>query len=885
MQRLLFYLNYAARNLRRSARWTTFAVFCIAAGVATVVALRTLGLAIGNSLTDNVRNNNHGDITIASSSGGASLLPGFGSSQDQTNFTPAQVSAVQTWAQTNDAQVAFYYRTGSLQVTAVNYVSVGRPQFINVLLIDPQTFPPTGDITALDPAGVPLRDLFTGGNEVVISQNLAESQGIKVGDTVRVSNTTDLYTVRGIVSTDHEASITNPFAAFFGFAYLNIQDAAKFKMPTEPNTISLTLPPTLSVDQAVNDLQRLIPGGDYTTVPDLLKTNQQIADYLGRFIVIMGLGALLIGGVGIINTMLVLVGRRTEEIAALKTFGLKGRQVAALFLAEALLLGVIGSVVGCLVGIVLSLGVNQYGAAFLQQALPWHIYPEALAYGFVLGIVVTLVFGVLPILTANRIRPATILRPNEAQLPAVGVFHSLLALLLVVVVIGGIAGEIIGNLNLGRVYISGPVIGIVGVALTLLILGILVCLLWVVVWLVGHLPAFGSVDLRLALRNLTARRIRTATTLLALSAGMFALSSITFVGEGTREVLQFQLTENLGGNVLVFPALGLVSPTLGQATLNAQLQGVQGVQNNIRLSVYDSRLVAIDGQLPLQAERRGLPVPDNTYRGDFNVSLIARDSSNPDFSTLPAPIKGRLFTPADQGKRVMVVSDDWATQEQVDIGSIMTLQTPGGRLGFKVVGIVPTARFNLGKLFIPSDTIHGVRSMQFNILQVDPAHVNEVLLKLSENPLVFALDITFIDGLLKRLIDQFSAIPTVVGLLSLLTAAVAMANTVSLATLERRRQIGVLKAVGLKGRRVLWIMLLENSLVGLLGGLIGIGLSALGVAIMTNIGIGVSIPIPANAMPVAVGLVIASLVIAWVATFLSAWVAVHERVANVLRYE
>ena len=112
-----------------------------------------------------------------------------------------------------------------------------------------------------------------------------------------------------------------------------------------------------------------------------------------------------------------------------------------------------------------------------------------------------------------------------------------------------------------------------------------------------------------------------------------------------------------------------------------------------------------------------------------------------------------------------------------------------------------------------------------------------------------------------------------------------MANTVSLQTLERRRQIGVLKAVGLKGRRVLWIMLLENTLVGLLGGLIGIGVSALGVAIMTWAGIGDAVPIPREAVPVAVALVIASVLIAWAATFLSARVAVRERVANVLRYE
>ena len=877
MQRILFYLNYAARNLRRGARWTTFAVFCIAAGVATVVALRSLGLAIGDSLTDNVRQNNHGDITISRSNPSANLFPAFTRSQRQADdtFTQAQVDQVQKWAQQNNAQVAVYSRTGNIQVTAVNYVSVGRPQFINVLLIDPKTFPPTGDILALDPAGKALRDLFTDGNDIVISQNLADSQSIKVGDTVRVSNTTDLYTVRGIVSSDNEASITNPLAAFFGFAYLDQAQAAKLQLSTLPNSISVALQPDADIYAARNALQEIIPEGDYSTVPDLLQTNQEISDLLGRFIVVMGLGALLIGGVGIINTMLVMVGRRTEEIAALKTFGLKGRQVGAMFLAEAFLLGVLGSIVGCVLGVLLSIGVNQYGAAFLQHSLPWRIYPEALLYGVGLGVVVTLVFGILPILTANRIRPAIILRPNESHLPGVGVFHSMIALLLVVFVIGGIAGKIIGSIP----------IGIIGVALTLIILGILVGILWVVVWLVSHLPSFGSVDLRLALRNLTARRIRTATTLLALSAGMFALSSITFVGQGTREILQFQLSQNLGGNVLVFPAVGLISQTLAQGMLNTQLKAVQGVQNNTLISIYNAQLLQVNGQTPVAEESFNPRSRDGaTRRSSFDVSLLTRDATNPD--SVPAQIvKGRDLNDADQGKQVMVVAEDWATTQGADVGSTVTLQAPGGRQTFNVVGIVETARVNFGKLFIPPGSTKGSPQIQFNVLQVDPAHLNEVLLKLSENPLVFALDITFIDSLLTRLINQFSAIPTVVGLLSLLAAAIAMANTVSLQTLERRKQIGVLKAVGLKGRRVLWVMLLENTIIGLLGGLIGIGVSALGVALMTSLGTGISVPIPQDATPVAIALVIASVLIAWTATFLSARVAIRERVANVLRYE
>jgi ABC-type antimicrobial peptide transport system permease subunit len=74
-----------------------------------------------------------------------------------------------------------------------------------------------------------------------------------------------------------------------------------------------------------------------------------ISRLLGDFIVVMGLGALLIGGVGIMNTMLVLVRRRTSEIAALKTFGLKGGQIGWLFFAESVLLGLIGSGVGSMI--------------------------------------------------------------------------------------------------------------------------------------------------------------------------------------------------------------------------------------------------------------------------------------------------------------------------------------------------------------------------------------------------------------------------------------------------------------------------------------------------------------------------------------------------------
>jgi putative ABC transport system permease protein len=917
MKQAGFYLLYAARNLWRNRRWSSFAIFSIAAGVAAVVALRSLGLAIGDALTDNVRGSNKGDITIT-------IPASFGAASDpqrsQYVFNEDQLEEVGRWAQERNAALTAYTFNSGSQITALNAQTAGRPQFINTFFIDPSTYPVTQDIYAVDPPGVPLGALFQGGNEVVISKNLADSQEIRVGDYVRVSGTEEEFVVRGIVPTDAQAGLRQflsqeIFSVLFGFAFFDRQLAGSvIPVASEPNRLNINLPDgssTEEIETAASELYRiLVHNGsvqfDTDTVVELLRENQFIADILGRLIVSMGLGAMLIGGVGIINTMLVMVRRRTEEIAALKTFGLKGRQIALLFMAEAFWLGLFGSLLGSVFGILLSGVTNTYGATFIQQPLRWRFYPEAVIFGLALGLIVSIIFGVLPVITAARVRPAIILRPNETHIPAAGIVQSLIALLFVVISLGVIAGQIIGE----------TLFGVIGVAVSLAILGLLVLLLWVVVWLVGKLPAFGWVDFKLALRNLSTRRLRTATTLLALSAGMFALSSIAFFGAGVRDILNFTLTETLGGNVLVFPVL---PPNIANPIIDRQLENLEGVEYTTRLTNYNGIVESIDGQQvreqmsPQEEAALRREIREASRNRDFqrvaelsqqlpdnqDINIVIRDTDNPNPS-VDGLIAGRLLTPEDRGKQVAVVR---LTEEfqalNMTIGSKVTVDIRGFRsdggqsLTFEVVGILePLDSGNLqamslsGDFQVPPESIQSSGDpFQITLVQVQPEHVNNVLLRLTSIPLVYALDITFFDTILTRLIQQFSALPILVGLLSLGAAAVIMANTVALATLERRRQIGILKAIGLKGSRVLGVMLLENIFVCLLGGLLGIGLSALGVFIMTKLGLQEALLVPPDALPVAVALIAAAVAIGAIATFLSASVAVRERVLNVLRYE
>jgi ABC-type antimicrobial peptide transport system permease subunit len=884
MSQLLFYLGYALRNLWRSRRWSGFAIFSVAAGVATMVAFRSLGLSIGDSLVGDVRNSNKGDITVTVAG------DRFFSAQTDPNdnsftFTNAELDRTRQWVAERGAEITEYRLSVGMQLTKIDAVTAGRPQFINSFYIDPATYPITDPILAQSPAGVPLNELLVNPTDVVISQNLAEREGITLGDSVRVSGSETLFTVTGIVPTSAQAGLQQftsreILSLFFGFAYFDRAHVRELLGANDGvNRVSINLPdgtPPNSIPSIAFDLSDTLntnrPFGyfEVRNSTDLLRTFSVVSDVLGRFIVVLGLGAMLLGGVGIINTMLVLVRRRTDEIAALKTFGLKGRQVAAMFMAEAFWLGLFGSIVGAVAGIGLSAVANRFGEDLIQQPLRFRIYPEAIAFGLVLGVTVSLVFGVLPVLSAARVRPASILRPNDATPVNAGCLPGIMIVVFMVVALGLIAGQIIGVWW----------VGLIGVTITLLILFVIAMVLWVVVWLLGKLPAFGSVDLNLALRNLTTRRMRTATTLLALSAGMFALSSISFFGESARDILRFTFSDALGGNVLIFP---LLPQEIARPIIDARLNTLEGVESRTRLSQANAYAISVNGE----------QVRDDNNRFNWTSNLIIRDTDDPNWS-VPDISAGRTLTQADRGQPVAVVQTPQITDPDdtvvipYAVGDRVTMRTyEGDTITLEIVGIAGTSTFSpLGGLIVPPGVVpNGAIDFTLNLVNAAPENLNTVLLGLSSIPLVLTFDISFFDGILTRLITQFSALPLVVGIFSLGAAAVINANTVALSVLERRRQIGVLRAVGLQDGRVLRILILENVIISLLGGVIGLGLSALGVYIMTLFGLDVAVFIPANAIPVALLLVAVSVAIGTLAALASGVVAVRERITTTLRYE
>lgn len=896
LKSLRFAFVYALRNMWRDRQRTAFALFSIAAGVATVVALRALGLMITDALTSNVQGYLRGDLRVDYSASGF-RISGFGNASADSPFTSDMIGQIEAWARRNEAQVTFAYNNELMQAAVVKEGRAGRPAFVIGTFIDPKVYPFYDIIRAEAPPGALLGELFDGSRQVVLGRRAADQLGAQPGDQIRVGAAKDLYTVKGIVPDSAESSFENPSALMFSFVY--IDRALQGEFGITPGTASrayVKLPPTLSPAEGK---QRVIEEWPeprtrriwrVRTTDDVLRTNEITADVLSRFVLLMSVIGLVIGGVGIINTMLVAVNRRSSEIAVLKTLGLKANQVSLIFLVEAIISGFLGSLLGIVLGMFLSFIARDFGQQAFAIPLPWRLYLDPMLIGIGLGVAITVFFSFLPTLMAGQVRPNLVLRSGTIPLARAGCLPSLLSLAALIIGIGVLVDLIIGTSRFrGLRTPLGISPGILGTLVVFILLGISLGLTWIVVWLLGKLPSFRNADVRLAIRGLTLHRNRTALSLLALMIGMSSLSGTLILTRSITTLLYTSISEPLGGNVIVLPILPLTDAIHGQLDKTPGVNGYRDVR-----FTGGARLAAIDGNRDIRFDLTGT----DDARMEFAVAQMeliigVRVYGDPPRGKLVA---GRYLTPEDNGKDVIVLPQlPELAPYGIRVGSRITYRFSSGRSSqertFEVVGLVaPDSRtgaipFSLGDSApqVPIGSVTGAMPFDFVIADVKPEAVNDALAAVGTIPGIFVFDVGIFDSILTRLFNQLAALPLLVAILSLFAAGALIATTVSLATLERRRQIGILKAIGVKRRQALAQLLIENGIVGLAGGIISLLPTMLILGLVPALTQGlVALPVPWDLIGL---MVLVALGVTLFATLLTAWSASSEKPLQVLRYE
>lgn len=906
-----FYFKYAWRSVLRGKSRSFFAILCVAVGVAALVAIQVLEQSINDTLIGDAKGRAAGDL-IVTKNGNADIndtnMNTRGFSADRLAYFDQLKSQgqIQDWT-------SFDY----LSNVRVKGFFLGSPDFY---MVDPAKYPLYGQFKIFQPANGDFQQLLKNNpNGVIIGKTLWDKQHYQLGQELTVASGQTGKSVNLKIVGETDVDVPGVQFSFLGTGFISQQTGAQFLSQTEAASTKVFVKTATNeqADKLKNVIQQAgegqttisLPQGstriayfnyyNVETATEVQAQLQEALDQVKPLLTYVGLLSLLIGGIGVVNTMLVVIGRRTTEIATVKALGLKKWQTVLIFTIEAGCIGVIGSVVGIILGEMLSLVFNRVAEGIFLRPLVWSLYPLPILTGLIVGVVTAMVFGFLPSYAAGKVRPGVVLRLQSGALPGVGGIASVLIVLLMTTALGLTAGLITNNVLLGLAISFGTLIA------SLILIG----LLWVLVWLVGLLPAPLGPSFKMAMRSFSRHRGRTATTVAVIVVGIFCVSFVVILAEGIKETFKEVFDVNLGYNVV---ALNLV-PT-DRTKLQSSLAQLPGYQNGFVGNRQGVEIQQINGQ-DWQAYYSKLQNSGGAQsRVDLSsdIQLSGRDFINGQVAGASGKqkvINGRNLEPGDADKKVMVVNLKQATSYNLKVGDKLSVHTaatfgrgvPSGTAAandksdtFEIVGILDNGNQTISlesPFIVPFQATAALGSQQtFVYLLIDRTQLTQALNQLqTTQPTLFILNISdFIDEF-SRLLDQFLAFPTMLSLLSLFSGAVLIANNVALAMLERRTEIGVLKAIGAKQRRIMTMILWESSLTGFLGGLLGVGLALLILLVSGAVGSstgGRNGGVTINWSPLVAGLlVLMSIGLAVVATIASAWSAVREKPLVVLRYE
>ncbi|OAH14137.1 ABC transporter permease [Streptomyces jeddahensis] len=652
-----------------------------------------------------------------------------------------------------------------------------------------------------------------GSDQIMVDADTADKHHLGLGDEIGVI--TAVGTHKAKVSGIAEFTVTNPGAAIFYLDTKTAQRALVGETGVYTN-INVTAASGVSDAQLKKDVAAGLDGAyKVQTAKEVADANAaDVQEFMGvmKYAMLGFAGiAFLVGIFLIINTFSMLVAQRTREIGLMRAIGSSRRQVNRSVLAEALLLGLFGSVLGVGAGVGLAIGLME-----LMGQMGMHLSTDDLTVawttpvvGLVLGVVVTVLAAYLPARRAGKVSPMAALRDAGAPADAkAGWVRALIGLVLTGA--GGYGLYLAaaadkasdGSLWLG----AGVVLTLIGfVVIGPLLAGGVVRVLSAVL-----LRLFGPVG-RMAERNALRNPRRTGATGAALMIGLALVACLSVVGSSMVGSATDQLDKTVGADFIIQSDMG--APITAQAVEAAK--SAEGVARFTEYKLLDATLTTPDGKT---SKGETINAADPSYAQDLRTETVAGDLAD-------------AYRPDS-----MSVFEGFAKKHGIELGSTIEVDFRDGSTAELTVRAITSdeavidkgamyASIATAEKYVPAD------KMPLDVLLFasakdgqEAAAYTSLKAALDDYPQYTVRDQTDYKEALQDQIGQL--LNMIYGLLALavIVAVLGVVNTLALSVVERTREIGLMRAIGLSRRQLRRMIRLESVVIALFGALLGLGL-------------------------------------------------------------
>ncbi len=784
-----FIFNLTRREIRSSWRRLLFFFLCIALGVGSVVALRSLIQNLTQAVGTDARALMTADIEVSSTN----------------DFTPTDISNIES--------VIAASGIVDNRNEAITTSSMARPsdaanqsvRLVELKGIEPP-FPLVGRFELEDGSPFDFSLLADGG--AVVARILLEDLEVNVGDRIRIGE--GEFQIRGVF--DREPGGTSGFRLGARvFIEKKAFDDAGITRNASRVRRRILYRTTDNPTELVRQLRETLKGTTIN-VQSYRETQENLGEQFTRtenYLSLTGLLILVLGGIGVWNVARAFVEQKRRTVAVLKCLGASGGRIITVYLLQILTLGLVGSFFGVLFAQLALWFVRWRFVETLPENMTYSVNPSTVSQGLILGVLISLLFSALPLLQIRNIKPRLLLRDeNNTSLrkldPTKWLFGAVSLSGLLGLAVWQAGSLWIGVFFLGGLAASAGVLYVTAIILTKIL---------------SRLRSFGPFALGQAINSLYRPGNQTRTILLAVGLGAFVVLAVQSLQSNL--VREFDFTRNQQ-----LPSLFFVDIQKSQIEELVKLIDTRIGEKAEAIPTVRARISHVNGE-PFDFASRETRQQQGRIGREFAVTYRS------DLDDNESVISGEWW-PADPGDVPEVsVEEEMAMNLKVRPGDSMTFDISGRKITVRVANIrkLDLRRTRTAFIFVfrPGVLEKAPQTFAATVLkrvgETDRQRLQREVLDTYPNVQIF--DVADIVATVQKLVSNFVLAISFVGSFVILSGILILIGSIALTKSQRIYENAIMKTLGAKRPTLTAILLFEYGLLGLLAGLIGAGFSIL----------------------------------------------------------